>query len=106
MAGPIRRRFARYMAAAWGAPLRPRSPGGPGGASGSMEDADGIMVHSEGMAQNGMVEGFIRLSGGAVFADADLFDGIPSLRRSFGRQRSRSIRSQPRLGEMRVGRLG
>ncbi|TPG58086.1 hypothetical protein EAH89_08965 [Roseomonas nepalensis] len=61
-----------YMRDAWGAPLRPRAPLALGGASGGMEDADGVLVHSEGMVQNGMTEGFIRLSGGRVLAHPDL----------------------------------
>ena len=65
-------KVAAYMRAAWGEPLRPRAPLGLGGASGGMEDADGILVHSEGMVQNGMTEGFIRFSGGRVFAHPDL----------------------------------
>jgi nucleoside 2-deoxyribosyltransferase len=51
--------------------LRPRAPLALGGSSGSLEDENGILVHSEGMVQNGMTEGFIRLSGGLVFADPD-----------------------------------
>lgn len=61
-----------YMRDAWGAPLRPRAPLGLGGASGGMEDPDGVLVHSEGMVQNGMTEGFIRMSGGRVLAHPDL----------------------------------
>ncbi len=60
-----------YFRTAWNAPLRPRAPLESGGTSGSLEDPDGIMVHSEGMVQNAMTEGFIRLSGGRVFADPD-----------------------------------
>ncbi|EPX73725.1 nucleoside 2-deoxyribosyltransferase [Schizosaccharomyces octosporus yFS286] len=52
-----------YRKDAWGDELFPRvSKGG----SGSLEDADGLIVHSEGMVQNIMVEGFIRMSGGIV----------------------------------------
>ena len=36
-----------------------------------MRDADGILVHSQGMVQNGMTQGAIELSGGKVFADLD-----------------------------------
>lgn len=53
--------------------LRPRPPNTFGGSSGALEDPAGIMVHSEGFYQNAMTEGFIALSGGAVFADADVF---------------------------------
>ena len=51
-----------------------------GGSSGSLEDPDGMLVHSEGMVQNGMTEGFIRLSGGQVFADADFDAAFQSSR--------------------------
>ncbi|AXY23736.1 Nucleoside 2-deoxyribosyltransferase [Komagataeibacter saccharivorans] len=62
-------KVAAYRAAAWGDTLRTRN--GRGG-SGGMEDADGLIVHSEGMVQNAMTEGFIRLSGGNVAVDPDL----------------------------------
>ncbi len=55
----------------WGGALRQRAASGAGGTSGDLEDPDGILVHSEGMVQNGMTEGFIRLSGGRVFAHPD-----------------------------------
>jgi nucleoside 2-deoxyribosyltransferase len=64
-------KVAAYFADAWRAGLRDRPPLAQGGSSGSLEDPDGILVHSEGLVQNGMTEGFIRLSGGRVFADAD-----------------------------------
>ncbi len=60
-----------YFATAWQADLRPRPPS-RSAASGTLEDPDGILVHSAGMLQNGMAEGFIRLSGGRVFAHACL----------------------------------
>lgn len=65
------RKVEAYFRTAWNAPLRPRQPGDTGATSGSHEDPDGILVHSEGLLQNGMAEGFIRLSGGLVFADED-----------------------------------
>ena len=67
-------KVAGYFAAQ-GEALQPR-PSGAGGASGADDDPDGIMVHSEGMVQNGMTEGFIRLSGGLVFASPDLFEAF------------------------------
>ncbi|GBQ74763.1 nucleoside 2-deoxyribosyltransferase [Komagataeibacter intermedius NRIC 0521] len=66
---PYPRKVAEYRSRAWGDALRERQ--GTGG-SGGMEDADGLIVHSEGMVQNAMTEGFIRLSGGTVCVDADL----------------------------------
>jgi nucleoside 2-deoxyribosyltransferase len=38
-----------------------------------LEDEDGMLAHSEGMLQNGMVEGFIRQSGGTIAVNADFF---------------------------------
>jgi nucleoside 2-deoxyribosyltransferase len=62
---------ASYFADAWQSGLRDRPALELGGSSGSLEDADGVLVHSEGLVQNGMTVGFIRMSGGAVFTDAD-----------------------------------
>jgi nucleoside 2-deoxyribosyltransferase len=62
-------KVAAYFTGAWNAELQNRSALAQGGSSGSLEDPDGMLVHSEGMVQNGMTEGFIRLSGGQVFAD-------------------------------------
>ncbi len=70
---PYPDKVAHYFGAAWNTHLRPRTPLDQGGSSGGTEDADGVLVHSEGMVQNGMTEGFIRLSGGRVFAASDLF---------------------------------
>ena len=67
-------KVAGYFTDAWHAALRDRPPLAQGGASGSLEDPDGMLVHSEGLVQNGMTEGFIRLSGGRVFADPDFFE--------------------------------
>ncbi|EHH68418.1 nucleoside 2-deoxyribosyltransferase [Gluconobacter morbifer] len=51
-------------------PLIPRlSDGTP--ASGHMEDPDGMLVHSEGLLQNGMVDGFIGMGGGEIAVDTD-----------------------------------
>ncbi|ATU73019.1 hypothetical protein SXCC_02388 [Gluconacetobacter sp. SXCC-1] len=66
---PYPQKVAQYRRAAWGDSLRERK--GNGG-SGTTEDADGLIVHSEGMVQNAMTEGFIRLSGGEIAVDADL----------------------------------
>ncbi len=64
-------KVAAYFANAWDATLQDRPPLSQGGSSGCRADPDGMLVHSEGMVQNGMTEGFIRLSGGRVFANAD-----------------------------------
>ncbi|WP_051292148.1 nucleoside 2-deoxyribosyltransferase [Acetobacter nitrogenifigens] len=62
-----------YCARAWGEGLRLRQITG---GSGSLEDADGLIVHSEGMVQNGMTEGFIRLSGGSVHVATTLPEAL------------------------------
>ena len=41
-----------------------------------MEDPDGMLVHSAGMLQNGMVEGFIGMAGGSVAVDQDFFQAF------------------------------
>ena len=66
---PYPQKVAEYRKLAWGDSLRERK--GTGG-SGTTEDADGLIVHSEGMVQNAMTEGFIRMSGGDVAVDPDM----------------------------------
>lgn len=46
-------------------------PNPTGGTSGGWRDPDGILVHSDGMLQNLMIEGGIESAKGAVFADPD-----------------------------------
>ena len=65
-------KVAAYFGEAWRSGLRPRNALAAGGSSGSLEDPDGMLVHSEGLLQNGMTEGFIRMSGGQVFAHEEL----------------------------------
>lgn len=69
---PYTEKVKTYWTAAWGQTLaqRPRSDAP---ASGSMEDPDGMLVHSEDFLQNGMVQGFIELSGGAISVNEDFF---------------------------------
>lgn len=45
-----------------------RDPFAQGGKSGEFRDADGVLIHSEGLLQNLMVEMSIRAAGGDVFA--------------------------------------
>lgn len=70
---PYPEKVRAYCHDAWGTTLRPRTTGG---GSGGLEDADGMIVHSEGMVQNAMTEGFIRLSGGSVRVGATLRDAF------------------------------
>jgi nucleoside 2-deoxyribosyltransferase len=72
---PYGAKVESYWREAWGFELRPRENAGDIG-SGSLEDPDGILVHSDGMAQNGMVDGFITLSGGRI-------SGAPTLEEAF-----------------------
>lgn len=73
---PYPEKVAAYRIAAWNDTLRPRiTPDAPVG-SGAMEDADGILAHSDGMVQNGMTEGFIRLSGGMVAVHDDFYQAF------------------------------
>lgn len=44
--------------------------------SGALEDPDGMLVHSEGMLQNGMVDGFITFSGGQIAVAGDFFEAF------------------------------
>ncbi|GBR55347.1 nucleoside 2-deoxyribosyltransferase [Neokomagataea thailandica NBRC 106555] len=44
--------------------------------SGAMEDPDGMLVHSEGMLQNGMVDGFIQFSGGQISVADDFLEAF------------------------------
>ncbi|MCQ8239437.1 nucleoside 2-deoxyribosyltransferase [Rhizosaccharibacter radicis] len=72
-------KVADYMRRHWNQALRPRDradDAGAGGASGALEDPDGILAHSDGLVQNGMTEGFIRLSGGAVHVRDELLDAF------------------------------
>lgn len=64
-----------YWGKSWKQTLRPRvEDGAP--ASGSQEDPDGMLVHSEGLFQNGMVDGFIGFSGGEISVDPDFYEAF------------------------------
>jgi nucleoside 2-deoxyribosyltransferase len=56
---------------AFGQTLTTDLPSENGIASGSRRDPDGVLVHSQGCLQNGMVHIGIELQGGEVFADPD-----------------------------------
>ena len=64
-----------YWREAWGESLRTRKEDGAP-ASGSMEDPGGMLAHSEGLYQNGMVAGFIGFSGGQIPAVADFYEAF------------------------------
>jgi nucleoside 2-deoxyribosyltransferase len=55
----------------FGQKLAESLPSEHGAVSGSRRDPDGVLVHSQGCMQNGMVHIGIELQGGEVFADAD-----------------------------------
>jgi nucleoside 2-deoxyribosyltransferase len=60
-----------YFSEVFGLALTETLPGLSGGTSGLTRDPDGMLVHSEGCAQNAMVHIGIELSGGIVAAEAD-----------------------------------
>ncbi|MBF0892231.1 nucleoside 2-deoxyribosyltransferase [Gluconobacter sp. LMG 1744] len=64
-----------YWRDVWNESLSAR-PEGDAPSSGCMEDPDGMLVHSEGLLQNGMVEGFIEMTGGSVAIDGDFFQAF------------------------------
>jgi nucleoside 2-deoxyribosyltransferase len=64
-------RVADFFGSAFGQPLAPTESGLVGGTSGLSRDPDGVLVHSEGCAQNAMVHVGIELAGGVVAADTD-----------------------------------
>lgn len=67
-------KVASYFRDVWKEELRERTEVPCEGASSSIiEDPDGFLAHSEGFVQNGMTEGFIRLSGGIVYADPNFY---------------------------------
>ncbi len=64
-----------YWRDVWGQDLRKRQES-DAPSSGCMEDPDGMLVHSEGLLQNGMVEGFIGMSGGQISIDRNFFQAF------------------------------
>ncbi|WP_323991018.1 MULTISPECIES: nucleoside 2-deoxyribosyltransferase [Nguyenibacter] len=69
-------KVASYRLTAWGDALRQRVTHDAPVESGAIEDADGILAHSDGMVQNGMIEGFIRMSGGFVAVHDDFYEAF------------------------------
>lgn len=65
------KRVADFFRSAFGQPLARTEAGLVGGTSGLARDPDGVLVHSEGCAQNAMVHVGIELAGGIVAADTD-----------------------------------
>ncbi len=68
---PYPQRVADFFQTHFKQALVQTAPGTTGGTSGSLRDPDGILVHSEGCAQNAMVHIGIELAGGAVIANTD-----------------------------------
>ena len=60
-----------YMKDVYGEDLLSVERNEKGGTSGSLRDPDGILVHSEGLYQNLMIQMAIEQSGGRAYADAD-----------------------------------
>lgn len=59
-----------YMRSVFGAELQSVEANDKGGTSGALRDPDGVLVHSDGMYQNLMIDMAIAESGGQVHADA------------------------------------
>jgi len=68
---PYPQRVADFFQDTYGVGLTVTAAGAVGGTSGLLRDPDGVLVHSEGCAQNAMVHVGIELAGGVVVADAD-----------------------------------
>ena len=68
---PYPQRVADFFRSAFGEELVLATAGLVGGTSGLLRDPDGILVHSEGCAQNAMVHVGIELAGGVVAVDTD-----------------------------------
>jgi nucleoside 2-deoxyribosyltransferase len=60
-----------FMREAYQLELQETAPNASGATSGVLRDADGILVHSEGLYQNLMIEMAIEAAGGEVFASPD-----------------------------------
>jgi nucleoside 2-deoxyribosyltransferase len=60
-----------FMKEAYQLDLSETAPNSAGATSGALRDADGILVHSEGLYQNLMIEMAIDAAGGKVFASPD-----------------------------------
>jgi nucleoside 2-deoxyribosyltransferase len=68
---PYPRRVADFFRDTFGQTLTETKAGAVGGTSGLLRDPDGVLVHSEGCAQNAMVHIGIERAGGVVAADPD-----------------------------------
>jgi nucleoside 2-deoxyribosyltransferase len=60
-----------FMRQAYRLDLHEGEPNASGATSGGLRDADGMLVHSEGLYQNLMIEMAIEAAGGAVFGSPD-----------------------------------
>jgi nucleoside 2-deoxyribosyltransferase len=70
-ARPYPAKVRDFMQDAYGLDLAETTPNASGATSGALRDADGILVHSEGLHQNLMIEMAIEAAGGKVFASPD-----------------------------------
>ena len=60
-----------YMRSVYGQELKSTERNDKGGSSGALRDPDGVLVHSEGMYQNLMIDMAIMQSRGRTYADKD-----------------------------------
>ena len=74
-----------YMRSVFGEELRTVGKNEKGGTSGALRDPDGILVHSDGMYQNLMIDMAIAKSGGRVFADEDWMSAFEKAAEHLGR---------------------
>ncbi|MGF1619487.1 MAG: nucleoside 2-deoxyribosyltransferase [Rhodomicrobiaceae bacterium] len=70
-ARPYPEKVRDFMKEAYRLDLHEGAPSASGATSGALRDADGILVHSEGLYQNLMIQMAIEAAGGAVFAAPD-----------------------------------
>jgi nucleoside 2-deoxyribosyltransferase len=70
-ARPYPTKVRDFMRDAYRLELSETAPNSAGATSGALRDADGILVHSEGLYQNLMIEMAIEAAGGKVFASPD-----------------------------------
>lgn len=68
---PYPEKVREHMARVYGEALVVTAANDQGGTSGLTRDGDGILVHSDGLVQNGMAEIGIEQAGGRVIADPD-----------------------------------
>jgi nucleoside 2-deoxyribosyltransferase len=80
-----REKVTDFMARAFGETLAAAARNASGATSGALRDADGVLVHSDGMVQNLMIEMAIEAGGGKVLAGERWQDAFTAAARHLGR---------------------